>query len=94
MKPSSAYGKMTDDELLTLRHHRIAIKKLVAEGGWQQIAPPAKTMPDNRDAQLKESNLTAWRMLHYGDVEEVERRRVENTKEMFESLRRHGPANY
>ncbi len=94
LRPASAYKQMTDAEMIVLRHHRDAIKKLVADGGWQSMTPPAKTLPDNRDLQLKEHNLVAWRLLHYGDVEEVERRRVEATKEMYESLRRFGPVNF
>ncbi len=95
LRPASAYKQMSDAEMIVLRHHRDQIKQLVASGAWQSMAPPAaKAAPDNRDAQLKESNLVAWRLLHYGDVEEVERRHVEATKEMYASLRRHGRANY
>ncbi len=35
LRPASAYKQMTDAEMIVLRHHRIAIKQLVAEGGWQ-----------------------------------------------------------
>lgn len=32
LQPSNAYKQLTDDELITLRHHRESIKTLVADG--------------------------------------------------------------
>ncbi len=38
LRPASAYKQMSDHELIVLRHHRIAIKQLVASGAWQSMS--------------------------------------------------------
>jgi len=41
MHPPSAYSALSDEELLTLRHNREAIKAVVREGGAQPPTPTA-----------------------------------------------------
>jgi len=48
----------------------------------------------SRCAEIKATRPDIWPTLHYNDPEEVARRDKEATTEMYESLRRHGPARY
>jgi hypothetical protein len=50
--------------------------------------------PLGRCLDLQTTNLDTWRVLHAHDPAEVDRRAREATREMFESLRRFGPARY
>jgi hypothetical protein len=47
-----------------------------------------------RCAEIKTTRLDAWQALHHNDPSEIERRGKLATAEMYESLRRHGPARY
>ncbi len=55
--PASAYRTLTDEEVLTLRHYRDAIKERIREGG----APPvAVTLPAATPAAAAQPAQCAW----------------------------------
>jgi hypothetical protein len=86
----SPWPKLSTEDRALLRRHRDEIKKLVRQG---LPLPPVPVLgqgaipESDLDAQLKNRNLEAWRVLHYNDREEIERRRTEATTLMTQVRR-------
>jgi hypothetical protein len=104
IRPDDAYRNLSDAEILTLRHHREAIKQAVRAGttttvrpiGWPKediettvsestTATPHEPTID-RDAELKDRNLEAWRIVHGRDKDAIERRNREATAVMLRTI--------
>jgi hypothetical protein len=79
----SPWRKLSTDDQATLRQHREAIKQLVRAGSPVAASVDKSIDPaPDLDARLKERDLESWRVIHYNDPAEVERRRVESTSLM------------
>jgi hypothetical protein len=79
----SPWDKLSAEDRAFFRRHREDIKNricvVVPAVPVLPKAPKAADQAAARDAQLKEHNLAAWRVIHYNDPDEIERRRVEAT---------------
>src|SRR5687768_16058975 len=86
LTPADAYRSLTDDEIVLLRHHRSAIKTLIASGYQCEPtipapiptpeAPAIHVAPEpavDPDAVLRAKHPVLWRILHHDDPTEVER---------------------
>jgi hypothetical protein len=89
--PAEAYKDLTDAELLTLRHHRQAIKSLIS-CGW--VPPVIAT----QDAPVAPKVVAApavpediRRVIHFNDPAEVERRIRETTAQALQGVGRMSP---
>jgi antitoxin (DNA-binding transcriptional repressor) of toxin-antitoxin stability system len=95
---ASAYKALTDAEVLTLRHRRREIVALVAAGvavfvpqvgePEPQVAPVEKPTPCPYcyQAPCIGSTHHAFRVLHWDDPEERERRRKQATEVMLRTM--------
>jgi len=101
LTPATAYKELTDNELLTLRHHRDEIKAIVKETVDETAAPEPTAAPTAAPAPVESvpcpfchrapcygSSHFAYRALHYHDPEVIKRRDAEATAEMNEAGRR------
>lgn len=95
LKPPHAYGQLSDAELLVLRHHRDAIKAVVAAGAVHlpASARAARKLPICRycGRPCVGPEHAAYRTLHGNDPEEIARRSAEATAVMFRQLGSQSP---
>jgi hypothetical protein len=103
MDPASVYKELSDEEVLTLRHHGAAIKALVRSGyGTSQPPPAPKTVappvevPAPKCPYCGQSPCVGpdhphFDVLHYTDPVEVKRRDAALTREMYLGLGKDSP---
>ena len=109
LRPAHAYKELSDQELLTLRHHRGDIKRVVRDGHFEALpSPPPPTPPPAPEpepcehcyrsptecADLRTTRPDIWSVLHARHPEEDERRRREATAVMMRQIPNGVPAWY
>jgi hypothetical protein len=102
-EPTRAYGEMTDEEVITLRHHRDEIKDAIAAGAWPDLGPsfpvtdrrrvtaeptPPKACPSCGRTPCIGPDHFAFATLHPNDPTELARRQDAHAKEFWMQMAR------
>jgi hypothetical protein len=88
LHPASAYGALSDDELLTLRHHRQEIKDLIRSGvdpaPRDEHAPESQPEPPQPEPPPMPEHIR--RIVEWNSPEEEARRDAEATEVMYRTV--------